>query len=97
MFGRYRVEPRLFSDWRKDNRPSSAALASDLRALVAQNVKPGVNTVLVGHINGGKVFGVSMHEGEALVLTDDGSKSPSVVGVINSARWGDLVGDDPAK
>jgi len=94
MFGRYRVELRLFNDWRVDKR-SPEALDSDFRALVATSIKPGVNTVMVGHIVGGKAFGVSLHEGEAVVLTLNPQGSPVVVGTIDSARWGDLVGDYP--
>lgn len=94
MFRHYRLEPRLFSDWRIDKR-SPETLDSDFRALVAASIKPNVNTVMVGHIVGGKAFGVSLHEGEAIVLTLNSQGTPIVVGTIDSARWGDLVGDYP--
>lgn len=94
MFRQYRIEPRLFSDWRIDKR-SPDALDSDFRALVAASIKPNVNTVMVGHIVGGKAFGVSLHEGEAIVLTLNPQGTPVVVGTIDSAHWGDLIGDYP--
>ncbi len=92
MFGQAETEPRLFSDYRTDKRAPEAR-ASDVRALVAANLRPGPNTVMVAHIDSGKVFGVNLHEGEALVLSAGPDGAPTVVGTMNAHRWGDLIAD----
>jgi phosphohistidine phosphatase SixA len=92
MFGEVETESRLFIDYRVDRRTHEAR-ASNIRALVSANLRSGPNTVMVAHIDSGKVFGVSLHEGEALVLASGPNGVPVVVGTLNANRWGDLIAD----
>lgn len=91
-FGQVEAEPRLFSDYRTDRRTPEAR-ASNVRSLVAANLRPGPNTVMIAHIDSGKVFGANLHEGEALVLAAGPDGAPVVVGTMNANRWGDLIAD----
>lgn len=85
-FGRAETTPGLDNAFvNTDRRPE---LQAALRQLVAQPPTAGTNTVLVTHgDNMTRALGVSVVEGEALIVLRDGSGGFIVVARVTSAQW----------
>lgn len=92
IFGSAKPEPGLWLDWTTEQRTPDEIIR-DFKSLIKSHLHARTNHALVGHINGGTVFGVQLEEGDALVLTDDDAGGVKVVGVIGAHRWGDFIID----
>jgi hypothetical protein len=70
------------------------AAGQALRELLARDVPPGTNTVVVAHIfNALGALGRIPEEGEAFVVRRNPAGEPEVAAAITMTQWGDLVRD----
>ena len=93
-FGRVEAVPALAP--RASGAPGSGMRAAGqaLRELLARDVPPGTNTVVVAHIfNALGALGRIPEEGEAFVVRRNTAGEPEVAAAITMTQWGDLVRD----
>jgi phosphohistidine phosphatase SixA len=85
-FGRAETTPKLDNAFiNADRRPE---LQAALQQLVKETPKAGTNTVLVTHgDNMSRAMGVSVAEGEAVIVQPDGSGGFTIVTRVLSDQW----------
>lgn len=93
-FGRVEAVPALAPSASGSPGSGMRAAGQALRELLARDVPPGTNTVVVAHIfNALGALGRIPEEGEAFVIRRNAAGDPEIVATVTMTQWGDLVRD----
>lgn len=93
-FGRVQAVPALAPSASGPPGSGMRAAGQALRELLARDVPPGTNTVVVAHIfNALGALGRIPEEGEAFVIRCNAAGELEIVATVTMTQWGDLVRD----